>query len=348
MMTGDPDPRTPYTATFVERLERTGVVTNFKPASSRPRPGATAWVRGMLHGIDTAWRAFTQDQANRRNERYRLASREERIEYDGFGPWLVPLQTMEAIPTIFRPWHEEIRDAAHAFKFPVAVDRRDAIPGMLLYDRVLVVSSSGILYLESAGHQVIERRHAMASLRAIRNHTDLLTSTLTLYWVDGSRLALDYNTISNDFVEAAIAYVRGRIEKPGYDLLADKRLSMRIGGDDVDDLFYLGLLEKSRRRSGFVRILVWDRPGFVVDRRWWRRRYGLGCLVIAENQDIAIFDHGKPRRKRSEAVFARSELYIPGWAILGVTQREDSCAITFSIERHEISVVLSRSFPAFE
>jgi hypothetical protein len=72
-------------------------------------------------------------------------------EYDRFGPWIDEVLDLEDVPRLFRDHAIDFDAARMVLKVPREIARRDATPGMDLYDYLLVLDATGLTVLKRFG-----------------------------------------------------------------------------------------------------------------------------------------------------------------------------------------------------
>jgi hypothetical protein len=157
-------------------------------------------------------------------------------EIDAFGPWILRVRTPEDVPALFRPVLD-LAGARTAVKIPRPIERRDARPGMDLYDRLLVVRDDGVEVLsrvpEAPGGR--ERRWLPADdVLAIEDSTELLDGMLRLHAAGTEPVEIPYNGASADVVLTLLDEIRFYWRPPaGFpERLPELRLDA-LGLDDV-------------------------------------------------------------------------------------------------------------------
>ena len=234
-------------------------------------------------------------------------------EYDAFGPWIYPVHTLEEMPPRFRSWYDELHSSTFLLKVPINAERSALRPGMDLYRSALAVYPEQIVVLEWSGSNVIRRDIDMSAIQAVRMSSDLLPSELSLYIADGGIFRLKYNAVSSHEIEKIVEFLRNR-------MIACRPLSARFvstesgrSGGDIRDHFYRGIWAMRCRHNPSARILHWEPPGIRCRSYGGWGKSSLGCLVLDEGDDLAVFYRGQFMRSWRETVYSTADLYIP-WA----------------------------------
>ena len=99
---------------------------------------------------------------------------ERSSEWDAFGPWILPVTREEDVPRAFRSYPFGFDERGRILKVPRNIERRDASPGMHLYDQMLITDRDRLTILTRVddGHAV--SRVPSASIVAVEFGTELL------------------------------------------------------------------------------------------------------------------------------------------------------------------------------
>lgn len=116
-------------------------------------------------------------------------------EYDLFGPWVDEVRTEEEVPRLYRRHRLDLAAARLVLKVPRDIARRDARPGMDLYDHLVALEPDRLTVLsrtEGADrydlHQV-----AYADVVAIEDVVTLLDARVRVHSRDGHVVTMTYN-----------------------------------------------------------------------------------------------------------------------------------------------------------
>ena len=78
-------------------------------------------------------------------------------EYDRFGPWVVEISDEDPPPPLFVPHLSRTDTPLLSVKIPRVISRRDARPGMDLYDYLVSLYEEDVVVLERQDHHVEAR-----------------------------------------------------------------------------------------------------------------------------------------------------------------------------------------------
>jgi len=234
-------------------------------------------------------------------------------EYDAFGPWVYPIKVHDDMPPRFRAWYEELQSSTFLLKVPVNAERSAMRPGMDLYRSILAVYPERIIVLDWNGSSVLRRDIAMDTIQAVRMSSDLLPSELLLYIADGGVVRLEYNAVSSHEIEKVVDFLRQRMMASRTSPSRSVTNALDRSDSEIRDHFYHGMWAMRSRRVPNVRILHWEPPGISCRKYAGWGRSSLGCLVLAEGDDLVVISRGPFTRSWRETVYSTADLYIP-WA----------------------------------
>ena len=177
-------------------------------------------------------------------------------ELDAFGPWILTVRTADDVPPLFRPANA-LAGARLALKIPRSIERRDAMAGMDLYDRMVLVRDDGIELLSRAPEVAAgwERRWVPAGdLLATEDSTDLLDGLLRLHLAGGDVVEVPYNGSSSGAVRILLDEIRSFWRPPG---AADEPVPpLPLDALGPDDVALVNLQRELRRHDPRLRPLV--------------------------------------------------------------------------------------------
>jgi hypothetical protein len=153
-------------------------------------------------------------------------------EYDAFGPWIDEVKTVADLPRLFRT--SGIDPAAHhlVLKVPRNIERRNATPGMHLYDRVLAVGDDTLTVLTRTGDSFETRPIPLDQIVAIEYSSNMLEGSLTLHALDGSSISISYNGAAHAPVHQLVTLLRRLYMPP----VPAPETSTAPAGQNVPDL----------------------------------------------------------------------------------------------------------------
>jgi len=131
-------------------------------------------------------------------------------EYDHFGPWLLQVKSEADIPHQYFEHLDMINAAKYCFKIPVKEERRKLRPGMLLYNKLIVIEHERIVELSVIDHQVAIHAINFKDVQYITHRGDLLNCEISLTTTNNC-MRIRYNLVSMDFASVVMRLFRDSI-----------------------------------------------------------------------------------------------------------------------------------------
>jgi len=128
-------------------------------------------------------------------------------EYNAFGPWIGDVRTPEDVPRVFRTHDFDPASAALAIKIPRNIARRDARPGMDLFDRLLIVDDRAFTVLTRAEGTFTTASLPISAIAAFEDSVDLLDGRLIIRSADAA-IEIAYNGSSHSSIQRLIDVLR--------------------------------------------------------------------------------------------------------------------------------------------
>ena len=121
-------------------------------------------------------------------------------EFSTFGPWVYEIKESYPLPRLFAPFFDDDDQAIMKIKIPRDIDRRNAKPGMNLYDYVIALYRDQLRILErSENDSVTDHLIDAADFMGIRIYKNMLRAACTIYTVNGS-FSFSFNSASMDLI----------------------------------------------------------------------------------------------------------------------------------------------------
>ena len=238
----------------------------------------------------------------------RLASEEDRREYDAFGPWIYEIKSEGDTPKRFRAACASHRDARFLLKAPRNVERRDVRPGMDLYVAVLAVHDDGLSLMRLTDERVVSQDVVWSEVAALESYKDLLYSRWTLMLRDGGAFVFEYNTVSAGLMGKATDFVRSRW------IRHDEAPSARQANSvvTVADRYFSNALATQRRHGPQpVEPIHFEPAGRYCRDAANRFAISTGVMFLDAPDELIIVNRDKPTRRFFEAVDAVSCIFVP-------------------------------------
>ncbi|MBX9245462.1 hypothetical protein ICW40_11665 [Actinotalea ferrariae] len=130
-------------------------------------------------------------------------------ELDQFGPWVLPVRGPSDVPRLYADERVDWDSVELALKVPRPLQRRDATPGMDLYDALLLVDAHALTVLRrrthDAGYDRLQARHR--DVLALESSTSMLDGRLTLHTLSGT-VEVPYNGSQAGVIEDLLDVLR--------------------------------------------------------------------------------------------------------------------------------------------
>jgi hypothetical protein len=244
-----------------------------------------------------------------------LATSAAQREYDRFGPWALEISEDDPVPPQFAA-HVSRQDAILSVKVPRVIARRDAQPGMPLYDYLLSLYPEAMVVLERVGGSVAERTIEYDRIHHLSVSADLLRGRLHLA-VPGAPLTLPYNTVSREVMDRVVGLIRERYRRAPQAAPAELPATVV----PVELSFYFERLLNERRVDGIDGVVLLAQPDVAlagVESSPWRKllfglidRRLLESLHFSNGRELEVFDRGRHFAYRWETTYGRRVTYAP-------------------------------------
>lgn len=135
-------------------------------------------------------------------------SPDEAVEYDAFGPWILPVRDPHEVPRLFRDHPVDLASARMVVKVPRSIARRDADPGMDLYDHLVAAGPERLTVLSRHGTGYTDTTVGYDQIAALTDSVDLLDGRFTVHTLAQGAVSFGYNASSRDTVNGLLASIR--------------------------------------------------------------------------------------------------------------------------------------------
>lgn len=200
-------------------------------------------------------------------------------EYDRFGPWIDTVTEAIDMPRRFRPWWPELSAAPHLVKVPRSYDRSQIRPGMDLYEMVIAALPDRLCILRAMPHEVVRRDVARDEVVASVRHTNLLYGLWSLLLADGSRVDMEFNTVSARTIAGVDDYL---LSGP------DSGVEWSQPPMQPKNHFFGSTIMSLRAEGLNTRPVHIEEPGRLCRTARGRVRVSTGHMVLASRDDLVI------------------------------------------------------------
>ena len=141
----------------------------------------------------------------------------ETAEYNAFGPWAYEISDRYPLPRLFAPYFTADDKAVMKIKIPREIERRNAEPGMDLYDYVVALYEDRLLVLKREGDTVLEKQIPLKEFKGVRIYQNLLKGGYTIFSARGS-ISFPFNSVSLDLFQKLTNLSLERVKPQGRDI----------------------------------------------------------------------------------------------------------------------------------
>jgi hypothetical protein len=237
-------------------------------------------------------------------------------EYDRFGPWAVEISDDDPPPPLFIPYLTRTERPLLSIKIPTRLERRNARPGMDLYDYLVCLYAEDLVLMQRDGPTVATETCRYRDVQHLRVSRCLLRGSLFLA-LPGRAYELPYNTVSQDLMERMAGIIRERcMEGPG----------SPIAVEDVEpptgalSFLFEGMLAAERRHPTGMHLLaaqgtvpVQARRGGAVRRLFARvaDKRMLESMHLCDGRELKIVERDHAYAYRWQTVYGVVTSYLP-------------------------------------
>jgi hypothetical protein len=250
-------------------------------------------------------------------------------EYDRFGPWAVRISDDDPPPRLFVPHLTRADRPLLSVKIPRHIERRNATPGMDLYDYLVSLYEDDLVILQRIGREVRADGCHYRDVQHLRVSRSLLRGNVHL-GLPTRLIDLPYNTVSDDLMLGLVDIVRQRYGREPVALpawpeprQAEGALSFyferllaaeRRQGRGMRLLAAQGTVPLASREVGALRRLLFR----VVDKRL------LESMHFSDGRELMVLTRGKAYAYRWEVEYGVETTYAPIRNVMAVAREDDA------------------------
>jgi hypothetical protein len=282
---------------------------------------------------------------------------ERQHEYDRFGPWAIAVSADDPPPPLFRPYLSRPEPALFSIKIPRHIERRNAHPGMDLYDYLVSLYEDDMSILQRVGREVRAATFRYEDVQYLRVEQDLLRGNVRL-GLPGRPCDLPYNTVSDDLMRQVVATIRQRYARPQQLAVPGPELQL---GEETLSFYFDRLLADERRRATDMRLLAAQATVAVAEggvHPVRRLLYSIASkrllesMHLTDGRELKIIDRGSTYAYRWQAVYGVATCHIPIANLRGVAWQDDAqhaaTVLTLETSGGTSVHVFSRDNPSIE
>jgi hypothetical protein len=236
-------------------------------------------------------------------------------EYDRFGPWVIEISEEDPPPPLFVPHLTRSEAPLLALKIPRRISRREAHPGMDLYDYMVSLYEQDMVVLQRVEREVRTRTIRYRDVQYLSLRDELLRGSVHLGALEGHH-DLPFNSVSGDIMRRLVGIIRERYQpEPAppaveFEPVASTELSFyferllreEMTGDSgmrpmaTQPDTPLGALEEGLLRRFFF--------GLVAKRL-------LESIHLSDGRELLVVDRGQKYVYRWQSNYGRVETWLP-------------------------------------
>jgi hypothetical protein len=253
----------------------------------------------------------------------------QRQEYDRFGPWAIEISGEDPPPPLFASYLSPAEPPLLSIKIPRRIERRDARPGMDLYDYVVCLRETDLVVLQRVGREVRSETWRYRDVQQLSVAQHLLRGNIHL-GLPGRPCDLPYNTVSNDLMARLVAMVRQRYCR--HDRQAPLEGTLEVPNGELSFSFE-GLLATERRQDTGMRLIAAQGTapvgprGPTAARRLFLRMAGrrlLESMHLTDGRELMIVGRGQAYADRWQSIYGADTCFIPIANLRGIAWQEDA------------------------
>lgn len=237
-------------------------------------------------------------------------------EYDAFGPWILQINEDYRLPKAFEGYIDIEKENHILFKVPRDIDRRDASPGMDLYDYVIAAYDQHICILKRAGKQIVIKEVSYQEIQGLSNYQNLLLGQLTLF-LENDTLEIKYNTVSSDIIFKFIKIIRNTY------VFEDSLVSLFPLQDETIsnlEIFYFNELNRLKQYDNNLKILSLQPATKLnyMDCGFFKKMFHQlanstlqSSLYLSNEKEIIMLTKGKKFKMFDRPDYSYTYTYIP-------------------------------------
>ena len=237
-------------------------------------------------------------------------------EYNAFGPWVLEINDEHTMPPLFTGYYKEQAQPLMLIKIPRKIDRRDAVPGMHLYDYVIGAFDAYLYIMKRVRDGVDEKRVSYESVAAVKNTISLLKGQLSLYLHD-EIVTIDYNTVSEPIMMKLINIIRERYQTQV------RGLGIETISHDLDTVehLYSVLIDHYKALDNKIRLVAYQkpsryRPKYKTFKEKVKALLNIKKVItstafLTNDQELIVLQRDKRARGSRQGDLTYSTLFLP-------------------------------------
>ena len=276
-------------------------------------------------------------------------------EYNAFGPWAYEISEKYPLPPLFAPYFTADDKAVIKIKIPREIERRNAEPGMDLYDYVVALYEDRILILKREDGTVLEKQIPLKEFKGVRIYQNLLKGGYTIFSARGS-ISFPFNSVSLDLFRKLTNLVLERVKSQVRDIS-----SLPVTETAPESMLLINMLHDTEMKLPDIRVGAVQKSADVhrkgatqnmIERMLWGEM-NPEALHLYTDQYLIVFENGVFPNHVGMQDFGYTQTIIPLDRIDGIevahseeyslleesrlTLGQDRIAYHFEIDNEEVS-----------
>ena len=276
-------------------------------------------------------------------------------EYNAFGPWAYEISEKYPLPPLFAPYFTADDKAVIKIKIPREIERRNAEPGMDLYDYVVALYEDRILILKREDGTVLEKQIPLKEFKGVRIYQNLLKGGYTIFSARGS-ISFPFNSVSLDLFRKLTNLVLERVKSQVRDIS-----SLPVTETAPESMLLINMLHDTEMKLPDIRVGAVQKSTDVhrkgatqnmIERMLWGEM-NPEALHLYTDQYLIVFENGVFPNHVGMQDFGYTQTIIPLDRIDGIevahseeyslleesrlTLGQDRIAYHFEIDNEEVS-----------
>ncbi len=249
-------------------------------------------------------------------------------EYDRFGPWVLEISEEDPPPPLFLPYLTREETPLFSVKIPRKIERRDASPGMNLYDYMVSLYEDDLVILQRVGDAVRSFVFLYRDVKYVRLEEDLLKGSLFLA-MPGELFLLPFNTVSRDAMRPLVDLIRQRYSDGGGQAPVGEKNAVVQGELSY---YFSRVLARELSQNPQSRSLAVQADTLIGSYEAGalrRMMFGmisktlLESIHLGDGRELKSIGRGRPYKYKWQTVHATETTFIPIANISGVTWQAD-------------------------
>ena len=234
-------------------------------------------------------------------------------EYNAFGPWAYEISEKYPLPPLFAPYFTADDKAVIKIKIPREIERRNAEPGMDLYDYVVALYEDRLLVLKREGGTVLEKQIPLKEFKGVRIYQNLLKGGYTIFSARGS-ISFPFNSVSLDLFRKLTNLVLERVKSQVRDIS-----SLPVTETAPESMLLINMLHDTEMKLPDIRVGAVQKSADVhrkgatqnmIERMLWGEM-NPEALHLYTDQYLIVFENGVFPNRVGMQEFGYTQTIIP-------------------------------------